>query len=77
MFFIDLHYVCTLTKRSASAMLESKLQTVEMNQKIWIPFQVAASLWAAAIVGTWCNFLTVIYVGEKFFLFAFGLKKVQ
>ncbi|KAG6526790.1 reticulon-like protein B8 [Zingiber officinale] len=24
---------------------------------------VAASLWAAAIVGTWCNFLTVIYVG--------------
>ncbi|XP_074574340.1 reticulon-like protein B8 [Curcuma longa] len=24
---------------------------------------VTASLWAAAIVGTWCNFLTVIYVG--------------
>ncbi|XP_074574846.1 reticulon-like protein B8 [Curcuma longa] len=24
---------------------------------------VAASLWAAAIIGTWCNFLTVIYVG--------------
>uniref|UniRef100_A0A2P2KE61 Reticulon-like protein n=1 Tax=Rhizophora mucronata TaxID=61149 RepID=A0A2P2KE61_RHIMU len=25
---------------------------------------VVASLWAAAIIGSWCNFLTVIYVGK-------------
>lgn len=31
--------------------------------------QVVASLWAAAIVGCWCNFLTVLYVGEISYYF--------
>lgn len=26
--------------------------------------QIVASLWAAAILGSWYNFLTVIYVGK-------------
>ncbi|CAA3004100.1 reticulon B8 [Olea europaea subsp. europaea] len=30
------------------------------SQNYW---QVVASLWAAAIIGSWCNFLTVLYVG--------------
>lgn len=25
------------------------------------------SLWAAAIIGSWCNFITMLYIGEKIF----------
>lgn len=28
-------------------------------------FQVVTSLWAAAVVGSWCNFLTVMYIGKQ------------
>lgn len=27
--------------------------------------QVIISLWAGAVIGGWCNFLTVIYIGER------------
>ena len=26
--------------------------------------QAIVSLWVAAIIGSWCNFLTVMYIGE-------------
>ncbi|KAA3479957.1 reticulon-like protein B8 [Gossypium australe] len=28
---------------------------------------VAVSLWVAAVIGSWCNFLTVLYIGKKFY----------
>lgn len=27
--------------------------------------QVVLSLWAGAVIGSWCNFLTVMYIGER------------
>lgn len=27
--------------------------------------QVIGGLWAAAVIGSWCNFLTVLYIGES------------
>jgi hypothetical protein len=31
----------------------------------YVFFQAIAGLWAAAVIGSWCNFLTVIYVGKR------------
>lgn len=28
--------------------------------------QVVVGLWAASVIGSWCNFLTVLYVGNDF-----------
>lgn len=41
-----------------------------MNSKNdhWGFCQVVAGLWAAAVIGSWCNFLTVLYIGESSWL---------
>ncbi|KAM7497871.1 hypothetical protein LguiA_022285 [Lonicera macranthoides] len=39
------------------------LQDVACGGNIKQFLMVVASLWAAAIIGTWCNFLTVLYIG--------------
>ncbi|KAI4308142.1 hypothetical protein L6164_031246 [Bauhinia variegata] len=39
------------------------LQDVACGGNLKQFLMVAASLWAVAIIGSWCNFLTVIYVG--------------
>ncbi|KAF3789725.1 Reticulon-like protein B8 [Nymphaea thermarum] len=39
------------------------LQDVASGRNLKQFLLVAASLWAAAIIGSWCNFLTVIYLG--------------
>ncbi|EYU42855.1 hypothetical protein ABFS82_13G011000 [Erythranthe guttata] len=39
------------------------LQDVSCGGNIKQFLAVIASLWAAAIIGTWCNFLTVLYIG--------------
>lgn len=44
----------------------SILQHRTINIKFWISSQVVVSLWAAAVIGSWCNILTVIYIGNFF-----------
>ncbi|KAL3715480.1 hypothetical protein ACJRO7_007244 [Eucalyptus globulus] len=39
------------------------LQDVASRKDLKQFLAVVASLWAAAIIGSWCNFLTVLYVG--------------
>ncbi|KAI6673515.1 hypothetical protein NL676_001421 [Syzygium grande] len=39
------------------------LQDVALSRDLKQFLVVVASLWAAAIIGSWCNFLTVLYVG--------------
>ncbi|CAA3008779.1 reticulon B8 [Olea europaea subsp. europaea] len=41
------------------------LQDVACGRNMKQFLVVVASLWAAAIIGSWCNFLTVLYVGER------------
>ena len=33
----------------------------------WSGYQVIAGLWFLSIVGNWCNFLTLFYVGKEFY----------
>ncbi|KAF7847721.1 hypothetical protein BT93_L2692 [Corymbia citriodora subsp. variegata] len=39
------------------------LQDVALSRDLKQFLVVVATLWAAAIIGSWCNFLTVLYVG--------------
>ncbi|XP_068657336.1 reticulon-like protein B8 [Aristolochia californica] len=41
----------------------SYLQDVSTGRNVKLFLMIIASLWAAAIIGTWCNFLTVAYIG--------------
>ncbi|KAG9439623.1 hypothetical protein H6P81_019788 [Aristolochia fimbriata] len=41
----------------------SYLQDVSTGRHVKQFLAIIASLWAAAIIGTWCNFITVVYIG--------------
>lgn len=42
------------------------LQRIDIWNLWWLEHpQVVMGLWAGAVVGSWCNFLTVMYIGER------------